>query len=248
MDSRPARPVRDLHRNSANVARLVPQNDTAAESFFPHSRLRLALDPTHERRSGFVELKKGHRFYLWETTLVFLRPGFFPAQPLAPEGTEVPVDGAPVCDWVTARCRTTCSPATRLFAEVTRQMWGIGHEEGYFELSLFLDKMVVARASAQWLHNCSLPGVILILSMGIAIAVHCPPSIPSWCAARTRCGRRGWRSRGRGSWTAGWSWWTCWAGRSPTSSGPRGPSSSARCRRPGGWIDAFHFKPFKPNI
>eukprot|EP00667_Euglena_gracilis_P007351 EG_transcript_7422 len=67
-------------------------------------RLRLALDPTHERRSGFVELKKGHRFYLWETTLVFLRPGFFPAQPLAPEGTEVPVDGAPlVCGAYTVR-------------------------------------------------------------------------------------------------------------------------------------------------
>eukprot|EP00668_Euglena_longa_P001370 GGOE01001623.1.p1 GENE.GGOE01001623.1~~GGOE01001623.1.p1 ORF type:complete len:690 (-),score=219.47 GGOE01001623.1:340-2346(-) len=59
-------------------------------------RLRLALDPNHDRRNGFVELKKGHRFYLWETTLIFLRAGLFPAQPIVPEGTEATVDAAPL--------------------------------------------------------------------------------------------------------------------------------------------------------
>mmetsp|Transcript_86253 Transcript_86253/g.143508 ORF Transcript_86253/g.143508 Transcript_86253/m.143508 type:complete len:664 (-) Transcript_86253:911-2902(-) len=52
-------------------------------------RLRLALAPDGNGKSGFVELKKGHRFYLHGTTLAFLRAGFFPKTPYYTPGEEV---------------------------------------------------------------------------------------------------------------------------------------------------------------
>jgi len=79
-------------------------------------RLRLAAAPDASSRSGFIELKKGHRFYLMGTTLVFLRDGFFPQKPYFVDGMAVSVGTEIACGPYIVLLEATADPgpATQL--------------------------------------------------------------------------------------------------------------------------------------